>query len=166
MCKIQEKNIETVDGSEMGLVVSGYLRLVGKFIPVDFSTLSYAVGSCQIKMPPDNFHGGSPFHVRYLTVSFYQDITNERLEGIYYFVPMLYATDMRFSFSIVYGLVLKRIGETKGEFQRVGMFVGDVNLADSAYFFTKASENERRALAQDLYEEYHRETDTYTFKII
>jgi len=86
---------------------------------------------------------------------------HECLLGTFYCAPFVYINVPR-GLKDLLGLILRATGIEKGQYQRVGFF----RLYDLNDMLSRAEQEERSKMTEDLYEAYDEETDSHTFTII
>jgi hypothetical protein len=163
-----EIGVSTVGKSRFGQVTSGFVKMVGRLIPIslDDPILNRAI---QLLFEGSSFRYTTHtchFLRRINVIDFLPDIW-EGLEGreslleTFYCTPLIY-TDGSLGLKYAQGLVLRSTGIEKGQYKRVGLFCAD-NLKG---VLPRAEQEERSKMTEDLYEAYDEETDRYTFTII
>jgi hypothetical protein len=157
--------VTTIGRSTFGQVTSGFVKMVGCLIPIS------------LEHPVFNRSVNPPFEESYFTtetilvlrrngkskiMDFVPDVWEggESFLGAFYCTPLIY--DDHLVVNLVAGLVLRATGIEKGQYQRVGLFIGDLHKD----VLSGAEQEERSKMTEDLYEAYDEETNKYTFTII
>ncbi len=160
---ILDVSVTTIDGTEMGSVIGGHIRLKACLIPATPASLETLLERNSGKWRVDVSIRGCP--TRYPPFIF-KDIQDEDLIGTIYLLPLSLHGERS---SRLHGLALKRTtSHTRGRFRRVGIFnFGKDTIAEHG-LLERALEEERSEIrAQDmLYEKYDTEEDKYIITIV
>jgi hypothetical protein len=160
---ILDVSVTTIDGTEMGSVIGGHIRLKASLIPATPAPpetllernsgkwlVPVSIRGCPTRYPP----------------FIYKDIQDEDLIGTIYLLPLSLHGERS---SRLHGLALIRTtSNTRGQFRRVGVFRFGKDTITEHGLLERALEEERSEIGgQDmLYEEYDAEEDKYIITIV
>lgn len=158
--KIDDIDIQTVGGDEMSEVLSAHLKVTATLIPTSYSVVLSDCGPIS-----------ASFKLRNAEVLFMADVQDEEiLEQPLFSTICIYRKHDEPSggkeVRMARGLVLKPTGQKKGQYYRVGCFLTKKTPGLDQKILCKADAAEKAQMTQDLYEEYHEDTDKYTFAVV
>jgi hypothetical protein len=160
---ILDVSVTTIDGTEMGSVIGGHIRLKASLIPATPAPPETLLERNSGKWLVDVSIRGCPTrHHPFI----YKDIQDEDLIGNIYLLPLSLHGERS---SMLHGLALKRTtSHTRGQFRRVGVFHFGQDTITEHGLLERALEEERSEIgAQDmLYEEYDTEEDKYIITVV
>jgi hypothetical protein len=161
---MQDVEVRTADGNEMGYVVYGCIRLQGLLIP-SFTNAEKDRTSTKGK--------GLEILVRQYSSEFTPDMSDDFAETYQderlCCIPCFFSNGS--SVFWMQGLVLRPSGE-KGRYRRVGAFTcsrsGGIEFGKhfKRALVIRGNAAEKALINEDLYEDYDEESDRYTFTII
>jgi hypothetical protein len=163
LATILDVSVTTIDGTEMGSVIGGHIRLKASLIPATpespESLLEHNYGEWLVHVSIRGCPTRSPPFI-------YKDIQDEDLIGTIYLLPLSLHGKRS---SRLHGLALTRTtSNTRGQFRRVGVFSFGKDTITEHGLLERALEEEIIEIGgQDmLYEEYDAEEDKYIITIV
>jgi len=161
---ILDVSVTTIDGTEMGSVIGGHIRLKASLIPATPESpetllehnygkwlVQVSIRGCPTRYPP----------------FIYKDIQDEDLIGTIYLLPLSLHGER--SSRLLHGLALTQTtSNTRGQFRRVGVFRFTKHTITEHGLLERALEEERSEIGAQhmLYEEYDAEGDKYIITVV